>query len=103
MAIGTDYPTPVIVNGFQCKNCTDVGYAKKHIDPAHPKSGPYGINAKDDPTVKSAPAAAVIFGGNLNTLNDRQAATSASGTPEPSNGEATDQGAAIGTYLDVSV
>jgi hypothetical protein len=52
MAISTDYPTPVMVNGFSCKNCTDVAYAKKHIDPAHPKSGPYGIDAKDDPTVK---------------------------------------------------
>ena len=52
MAVGTDYSTPVIVNGYTCKNCTDVDYAKKHIDPAHPKSGPYGINAKDDPTVK---------------------------------------------------
>ena len=105
MTIGSNYPTPVTVNGFLCKNCTDVDYAKKHIDPAHPKSGPYGINAKDDPTVKSALSAAVIFGGNLNTLNDRQAATSASGTPEPSNREATAQalGAAIGTYLDVSV
>jgi hypothetical protein len=52
MAVSTDYPTPVMVNGFRCKNCTDVDYAKKHIDPAHPKSGPYGIDAKDDPTVK---------------------------------------------------
>ncbi len=52
MAVSTNYPTPVMVNGFQCKNCTDVDYAKKHIDPAHPKSGPYGIDAKEDPTVK---------------------------------------------------
>jgi hypothetical protein len=27
-----------------------VDTAKKHIDPAHPKSGPYGINADTDPT-----------------------------------------------------
>jgi hypothetical protein len=57
MAIGTDYSTPVQVNGFTCRNCTDVDYAKKHIDPAHPKWGPYGIDAKDDPSVKQAPAA----------------------------------------------
>jgi len=57
MAVSTDYSTPVIVNGFQCKNCTDVDYAKKHIDPAHPKSGPYGIDAKTDPTVKQTDAA----------------------------------------------
>ena len=47
MAINGDYPQPVTVNGFSCKNCTDVDYAKKHIDPAHPKDGPYGINAKE--------------------------------------------------------
>lgn len=47
MAINGDYPRPVTVNGFSCKNCTDVDYAKKHIDPAHPKDGPYGVNAKD--------------------------------------------------------
>jgi hypothetical protein len=48
MAIGTNYSTSVMVNGFLCKNCTDVDNAKKHIDPAHPRSGPYGIDAKDD-------------------------------------------------------
>jgi hypothetical protein len=47
MAISGDYPQPVTVNGFSCKNCTDVDNAKKHIDPAHPKDGPYGVNAKD--------------------------------------------------------
>ncbi len=47
MAINGDYPQPVTVNGFSCKNCTDVDYAKKHIDPAHPKDGPYGVNATD--------------------------------------------------------
>ena len=60
MAISTDYSTPVMVNGFRCKNCTDVDYAKKHIDPAHPKSGPYGIDAKDDPTVKQTDAATSV-------------------------------------------
>jgi hypothetical protein len=60
MAVSTDYSTPVIVNGYTCKNCTDVDYAKKHIDPAHPKSGPYGINAKDDPTVEQTDAAASV-------------------------------------------
>ena len=41
-----NYPNPVTVNGYSCKNCTDVDYAKKNIDPAHPKDGPYGVNAK---------------------------------------------------------
>jgi hypothetical protein len=53
LAINGDYPQPVTVNGFSCKNCTDVDYAKKHIDPAHPKDGPYGINAKDHDKAKA--------------------------------------------------
>ncbi|HWU50699.1 MAG TPA: hypothetical protein VN042_12530 [Asticcacaulis sp.] len=54
MAISGDYPHPVQINGFTCKNCTDVDYAKKHIDPAHPRSGPYGVNAASDPSQKTA-------------------------------------------------
>ncbi|WP_372784501.1 hypothetical protein [Phenylobacterium sp.] len=67
MTIGSDYPSPVTVNGYSCKNCTDVDYAKKHIDPAHPKDGPYGIDAKSDPAhPKDTPA--VIFSGQLAAL-----------------------------------
>ena len=73
MTIGTNYPIPVQVNGYLCKNCTDVDLAKKHIDPAHPRSGPYGINAKVDPTVNKA--AAVIFGGALSSLNAKLTTT----------------------------
>ena len=66
MTISANYPSPVYVNGYACKNCTDVDYAKKDIDPAHPKSGPFGINAKTDPTVNQDPA--VKFGGSLSGL-----------------------------------
>lgn len=61
MAINGNYSTPVTVNGFSCKNCTDVEYAKKHIDPAHPKDGPYGVNA--DKKSKFGPS--IAFGGAL--------------------------------------
>src|SRR5258708_26056007 len=71
MTIGANYPSPVQVNGYLCKNCTDVDLAKKHIDPAHPRSGPYGINAKDDPTANKT--AAVIFGGALSSFNTKLA------------------------------
>lgn len=88
MSIGMDYPHPVNVNGFSCKNCTDVDYAKKHIDPAHPKSGPYNVNAATDPTNKAAGArqsdAFIRFGGQLrqtsgvdNKQSGQQAAVSA--------------------------
>ena len=63
MSIGSaNYSQPVYVNGLICRNCTYVDNAKKHIDPAHPKSGPYGINAATDPT---NPKSFVQFGGSL--------------------------------------
>jgi hypothetical protein len=56
-----------LVNGYVCKNCTDVGYAKRFIDPAHPKDGPSGRDAPDK-AAKTADAErgpAVTFGGAL--------------------------------------
>ena len=81
MTIGTDYPSPVTVNGYSCKNCTDVDYAKKHIDPAHPRSGPYGVNAKDDPTAPKDEA--VTFSGTLGALNTKDAGASPAFKPGP--------------------
>jgi len=46
-----------------------------------------GINAKDDPTVKNAPSSAVVFGGNLVSLNAKQTTTVTSEAAEPANGE----------------
>ena len=62
MAINGDYAQPVQVNGFTCRNCTDVDHARKHIDPAHPRSGPYDVNAATDP---SRGTEALVFGGAL--------------------------------------
>ncbi|MDR3499601.1 MAG: hypothetical protein P4L72_10280 [Parvibaculum sp.] len=53
MALTVNYPSPVTVNGFKCRNCTEVDEAKKHIDPAHPKSGPYGVDADSDPSISA--------------------------------------------------
>ena len=55
MTITGNYAQPVQVNGFTCRNCTDVDLAKKHIDPAHPQSGPFNIDAANDPTRKNDP------------------------------------------------
>jgi len=87
MSIGGDYPSPVMVNGYSCKNCTEVDLAKKHIDPAHPKDGPFGINKTDAsgaPVKKPSEAAlaggsglntpAVVFGGSLANLQPPPAA-----------------------------
>lgn len=57
-----------IVNGFMCKNCTDVDYAKKHIDPAHPKDGPYGVNNLEK-QAEARREKAVKFGGALSALD----------------------------------
>lgn len=35
-----------VVNGYVCHDCTEVDLARKGIDPAHPKDGPFG---KDKP------------------------------------------------------
>jgi hypothetical protein len=70
-SVSANYPSPVQVNGFTCRNCTDVDYAKKHIDPAHPKAGPYGINAASDPSLANKP---VVFGGALSSLNGQSQA-----------------------------
>jgi hypothetical protein len=67
MTVSVNYPSPVMVNGYSCKNCTDVDYAKKNIDPAHPKDGPFGIDAKANGKTGDAAARppAVTFGGAL--------------------------------------
>jgi len=50
----TPYATPVLVNGSLCRDCTDVGGAKKTIDPQHPKSGPGNADALNDPSQSTA-------------------------------------------------
>ena len=106
MAISADYPSPVNVNGFSCKNCTEVDEAKKFIDPAHPKDGPFGINAADHKTgaLKTDPAkdpsksdrnSAVVFGGQL-------AALLANGQGVPASAATQNSNATTGTRLDIS-
>ena len=71
-----------VVNGFRCKDCSDVALAKKHIDPAHPKDGPYGVNAKDQPAEPGRPRdPAVVFGGALAGLNPSHPASASGRTP----------------------
>ncbi len=36
-AIGGDYPSPVMVNGYSCRNCSDVAKAEHGVDPADPQ------------------------------------------------------------------
>ena len=105
MAISADYPSPVNVNGFSCKNCTEVDEAKKFIDPKHPQDGPFGINAKDHKTGtakadgSSGRSPAVVFGGQLAGLVAAQSTGAAGGSPGSTS---TTYNATTGTRLDIS-
>lgn len=79
-----NYPSPVTVNGYACKNCTDVDYAKQHIDPAHPKDGPYGVDAKTATPSTLSPEPAVTFGGALSGLSQAASPGAAPTAPQGS-------------------
>jgi hypothetical protein len=91
MAIGSiNYPQPVMVNGYPCKNCTDVDLAKAFIDPQHPKAGPYGANAKADPSLAGKhrdKSGAITFGG---ALSNTDASGSSSAAPSAVRGSQVD-------------
>jgi hypothetical protein len=53
-----------LVNGYVCRSCADVSLAKRQIDPAHPKDGPNGRDARAEKTEDSRPPA-VLFAGTL--------------------------------------
>ena len=101
MSISANYPQPVQVNGFTCHNCTEVDEANKHIDPAHPKSGPYGINAANDPTQKKP---IIQFGGSLSASQAANASSASGSSPASSvTGAPTTTAAATqpGQSLDI--
>lgn len=71
MTIRGDYPHPITVNGYACRNCDDVAKAKRLIDPAQPEAVPPAAGTKEsDGDLQRA----VNFGGTLAVRN---------GTPEP--------------------
>jgi hypothetical protein len=80
------------VNGFPCKTCTDVDNAKKHINPADPKDGPYGIYAKDPGGSQAGQGAAsnratasVVYGGALSALNPTTGVPGVNGVTAPAS------------------
>lgn len=54
MQIGGDYPRPVMVNGYPCRNCDEVSLARRGVDPQTP-GGPQRDTA-------------VQFGGTLSQI-----------------------------------
>lgn len=97
-----------MVNGYLCKDCTDVDYAKKHINPADPKDGPYNIDAKTDPTSPQyqprteATDPAVKFAGSLRNLN-ANAATGAGSTSPTGSSTGQPLSQQTGQVLNVTV
>ena len=62
MAIGTDYPRPITVNGYVCRNCDDVSNAKRNIDPAAPdRVEPSAVSFGGSLTDRQGPGAAPAF------------------------------------------
>lgn len=62
MAIGTDYPHPIKVNGYQCRNCDEVSDAKRNIDPTQ---SAFEVKAAEDRTGVAFDARSFTLGGNL--------------------------------------
>ena len=99
-----------IVNGYVCYNCTDVDYAKKGIDPAHPNpDDPLNpkTKAKNEiaATGKTENAPAVILSGAL----AKSDLTNDDGAAQPADAENTNVSPAgsyartAGAKLDISV
>lgn len=83
-----------MVNGYVCRNCTDVDYAKKSIDPAHPKDGPNGVDAPDsrksinelvakDQAKSADRGPAVVLGGQFSGASDAAKMTPATRATPP--------------------
>ncbi len=74
MAISGDYPHPVTVNGFSCRNCSEVALAEHHVDPKDPQSGPFGVNghAPEKEATKNHFAPEARRDDMLRTLHEQQ-------------------------------
>jgi len=82
-----------IVNGYVCNDCTDVANAKRNIDPAHPKDGPFGQDAPEAEAARktSNHGQSVVFGGSLAGLDHGSTSR-----------DAVRQQKAVGGLVDVS-
>jgi hypothetical protein len=110
LAISADYSTPVYVNGYQCNNCAQVAEAKQDINPADPKAGPWGIDAKSNQATGQAPA--FLLGGSLARAAVTNSATSGQSLPPSSSSDrsaspappppATNGPGSPGSLIDIS-
>lgn len=73
-----------IVNGYVCRNCTDVEHAKKGVDPARPKESANDTDKASARRADTAPAErgpAVTFGGSLRSVEPAPFAQRAESRP----------------------
>ncbi len=98
-----------LVNGYVCHNCTDVDYAKKGIDPAHPnKNDPLNPKTKAQNAIAGADQTqikpVVILSGALAKL---AAANSPDAVPSSTaanqNPSLASDASMTGTQLNISV
>jgi|WetSurMetagenome_2_1015567.scaffolds.fasta_scaffold590039_1 hypothetical protein len=96
-----------VINGYVCRNCTDVELAKKGVDPAHPKDDPKNpaydpAKAKADhgPAFKldGALAKSGVDGSATNALPPVNGASGADGSNSTSPTASDGRGA----YLNVA-
>jgi hypothetical protein len=55
------------VNGYVCRDCTDVARAQKGVDPARPKDGPYGRDRERIGLVRPGEPASLAPSGDVGT------------------------------------
>jgi hypothetical protein len=85
MQVSRDYPQPVLINGYPCRNCDEVADAKKNLDPSEAKSLATSTSKSDDRLE------AVVLSGRLASLG----ATSAGGEAVSCFTKACGQGARV--------
>jgi hypothetical protein len=56
-----------VVNGYLCRDCTDVLRAQKGVDPAHPKDGPYGRDRDPNDLTRGAAPVSLATSGAVGT------------------------------------
>ena len=89
---GTRAMSIEMVNGYLCRNCTDVDLAKRGVDPSKPKSDP--LNPGYDPAGETrdkadpfGPAVRVSAAGDAPAGRDRPAWAGESPRPSPPQGQ----------------
>jgi hypothetical protein len=76
-----------LVNGYVCHNCTDIDYAKKGIDPAHPKKDdPLNAQTKPQDGIASAGKTVILSGALAKLDRDARPASEATNQHSPATG-----------------